>query len=103
MNIALAIILGLIGGLLASYPFQRAAERRSHKQADLPAKKPKAKMRNRTKFTIAAIINIEWYVIACLILSWFDKSVPSELTVGWYAAWTAELGFLFGIRMQSGE
>jgi len=57
----------------------------------------------RHKFTVAAIVNIVWYTIAVLVLSAFDKTVPSELTVAWFSAWTVELGLLFGIEIKSKE
>lgn len=64
-------------------------------------KKLKQKMKRRTKFTILAIFNIIWYTVVVLGLSFFEKTVPSELTVGWYSAWTVELGLLFGIKVRS--
>ena len=62
------------------------------------AKKP---MSRRTKFTILAIINLTWYTIVSLILSYLDHPVPSELTVAWFSAWTVELALLFGIKVKS--
>lgn len=62
----------------------------------------KKKMKNRTKFTIAAMVNIIWYTITVLVLSGFEKSVPDSLTVAWFAAWTAELAILFGLKLKSG-
>lgn len=59
-------------------------------------KKP---IRKRTIFTIIAIINIIWYTVAVLILSAYNKSVPDSLTVAWFAAWTAELAILYGIKI----
>ena len=61
-------------------------------------KKP---LRTRTKFVIAAMVNITWYTVAVLFLSWHDHTVPSELTVAWFAAWTAELAILAGITIKS--
>ena len=43
-------------------------------------------MRKRTKFTIAAIVNLTWYCVAVLILSALGKTVPDSLTVAWFAA-----------------
>ena len=63
-------------------------------------RKKKPKMKKRTKFTIIAVFNIVWYTIAVLILSFFNKMIPSELTVGWYSAWTVELALLFGIKVK---
>ena len=62
---------------------------------------PKKKMRKRTKFTILAIFNIVWYTIAVMILSYYGTEIPSELTIGWYSAWTVELALLFGIKVRS--
>jgi len=56
------------------------------------------KLHNRTKFTIVAIFNITWYTIAVLYLSSKGTTVPSELTIAFFAAWTAELGILYGIK-----
>lgn len=60
----------------------------------------KKKLKNRTKFTILSITMLILYTIAILILTGFDKVVPSELTVAWFSAWTAELGMLFGIKIK---
>lgn len=58
------------------------------------------KMRSRTKFTLVAIFNLEWYTVVALYLSSINVTVPSELTVAWFAAWTVELGLLFGIKIK---
>lgn len=63
----------------------------------LPKFKP---LKRRTVFTIVSIFNLEWYTIVVLILSALDKTVPEELTVAWFAAWTVELGLLFGIKIK---
>ncbi len=60
----------------------------------------KKKLKNRTKFTILSITMLILYTMAVLILTGFDKVVPSELTVAWFSAWTAELGMLFGIKIK---
>lgn len=65
------------------------------------SKRPKKKMKRRTKFTIFAIFNIVWYTLLVLWLSCNDHVVPSELTIGWYSAWTIELALLFGIKVRS--
>ena len=61
------------------------------------------KLKNRTKFTLVAIFNLEWYTVAVFYLSSINVTVPSELTVAWFAAWTVELGLLFGIKIKSKE
>ena len=58
------------------------------------------KMRNRTKFTLVSVFNLEWYTIVALYLSSINVTVPSELTVAWFAAWTVELGLLFGLKIK---
>ena len=58
-------------------------------------------MRKRTKFTIAAIVNLTWYCVVVLVLSALGKTVPDSLTVAWFAAWTAELALLFGIKIKN--
>ena len=58
------------------------------------------KMKKRTKFVIAAMINIIWYTIAVLILSAKDKMVPDALNVAWFGAWTVELALLAGIKVK---
>ena len=60
----------------------------------------KKSMKRRTKFTICAIANIIWYTIAVLIINAMGNEVQSELTVAWFAAWTAELAMLFGIKIK---
>lgn len=62
--------------------------------------KHKKKLKNRTKFAIAACINIIWYTVACLILVIFEKEIPDALTTCWFAAWTVELALLFGIEIK---
>ena len=63
--------------------------------------KKKVPMKRRTKFTILAIMNIIWYTIVVLVLSFYDHTVPAELTTAWFAAWTIELALLFGIKVKS--
>lgn len=58
------------------------------------------KLKSRTKFTLVAIFNLEWYTVVSLYLSSINVTVPSELTVAWFAAWTVELGLLFGIKIK---
>lgn len=57
-------------------------------------------MKKRTKFTILSIMMIVLYTVAVLVLTVFEKTVPSELTVSWFSAWTIELGLLFGIKIK---
>lgn len=57
-----------------------------------------SKVKNRTKFVIIAIVNITVYTIAVLFLSYLGKTVPSELTVAFFSAWTVELAILAGIK-----
>lgn len=57
-------------------------------------------MKKRTKFVIAAIVNLEWYAIAVLIINALGKEVQPELTVAWFASWTAELALLAGIKVK---
>lgn len=64
-------------------------------------RKKKKPLRTRTKFVIAAMVNISWYTIAVLAISCFDHTVPSELTVAWFGAWTVELALLAGIKVKS--
>lgn len=67
-------------------------------------KLPKLKsLKRRTIFTIVSIFNLEWYTVVVLYLSSINVTVPSELTVAWFAAWTVELGLLFGIKIRSKE
>ena len=60
-------------------------------------KKP---IKKRTIFTIVAMIMIFAYTVAVIVATWFDKAIPSELTVAWFSAWTVELGLLFGIKIK---
>lgn len=57
-------------------------------------------MKKRTKFTICAIAAIILYTVAVLALSYHDHAVPDSLTAAYFTAWTAELGFLFGIKIK---
>ena len=62
--------------------------------------KSKPKMKKRTKFTILAVVNLTWYTVVVLIANFFDHTVALELMVGWFAAWTAELALLYGIKVK---
>lgn len=57
-------------------------------------------MKKRTRFTVAAIAAILLYTLAVLALSWCGRTVPAELTVAYFAAWTTELGLLYGIKIK---
>lgn len=63
----------------------------------------KKKMKNRTKFVIAAIIAITSYTITSIVLLFYDKSISDTLTVSWFTAWTAELALLAGIKIKDKE
>ena len=60
----------------------------------------RSKLPKRDKYLIAAIANLLWYCIAALVLTAYDKAVPDTLTVAWFAAWTAELALLAGIKIK---
>ena len=62
--------------------------------------KSKPKMKKRTKFTILAVVNLTWYTVGVWIANFFDHTVSPELTVGWVAAWTAELALRYGIKVK---
>lgn len=57
-------------------------------------------MKTRTKFVLCSVINLIWYTIATLVLTWYDKMVPDSLTVAWFGAWTVELALLAGIKIK---
>lgn len=57
----------------------------------------KKKMKKRDLYLIVAIINIIWFTLAVLWLNHGDHQVSSELIIGWFAAWTAELALLAGL------
>ena len=57
-------------------------------------------MRKRDKYVLAATFNLTWYCIVSLVLTSNDKTVPDSLTVAWFAAWTAELALLAGIKIK---
>lgn len=63
----------------------------------------KPKVKRRTKFTILAMVNLTWYTIVVLIANFFDHTIAPELTVAWFAAWTAELALLFGIKVKGSD
>ena len=58
-------------------------------------------MKKRTKFTIAAMVNIVWYTVVVLIINALGKEVQAELTVAWFSSWTVELGLLAGIKIKA--
>lgn len=55
------------------------------------------KLKKRDLYLIVAIINIIWFTLVVLWLNHGDHEVSSELIVGWFAAWTAELALLAGL------
>lgn len=57
------------------------------------------KIKKRTWFVIAAMINIIWYTIVVLVINAHGNEVQSELTIAWFAAWTAELALLAGLKV----
>lgn len=57
-------------------------------------------MKKRTKFVIAAMVNITWYTIAVLLINYQGKEVQPELTVAFFASWTAELALLAGLKVK---
>jgi len=63
-------------------------------------RKKRAPIKKRTLFVLAAMVNLTWYTIAVLVISWHDHIVPSELTVAWFAAWTVELALLAGLKIK---
>ena len=68
------------------------------KHAEEKTKRPRIK--KRTLFVIAAMLNLTLYTIAVLVISWHDHLVPSELTIAWFSAWTVELGLLAGLKIK---
>lgn len=60
-------------------------------------------MKRRTKFTIVAITAIALMGMAETWLVSRGQTFPDSFIVGWYAAWTAELALLFGLKIKSGE
>lgn len=68
------------------------------KHAEEKTKRPRIK--KRTLFVIAAMLNLTWYTIAVLVISWHDHLVPSELTIAWFSAWTVELALLAGLKIK---
>lgn len=57
-------------------------------------------MKTRTKFVICSVINLIWFTLAVLVLTWFDKTVPDSLITAWFLSWTTELALLAGIKIK---
>lgn len=57
-------------------------------------------MKKRDKYLCIAMANLCWYCVAALLLTAWDKTVPDSLTAAWFAAWTAELALVAGIRLK---
>ena len=57
-------------------------------------------MKTRTKFVICSVINLIWFTLAVLVLTWFDKMVPDSLITAWFLSWTTELALLAGIKIK---
>lgn len=64
-------------------------------------RKTKKKLKTRTKFVAAAMVNITWFTVTCLVLAYVDKTVPDALIIAFFSAWTLELGLLAGIKIKS--
>lgn len=60
-------------------------------------------MKKRTKFTIAAIAAIVGMGLAETWLVSRGQTYPDTFIIGWYAAWTAELALLFGLKVKGKE
>lgn len=60
-------------------------------------------MKKRTKFTIAAVISIVGMGVAETWLVSRGQTFPDSFIIGWYAAWTAELALLYGLKVKSRE
>lgn len=61
------------------------------------------KMKKRDKFVICSMVNITWFTVAALVLAAFDKTVPDALIIAFFAAWTAELAILAGIKIKDNK
>ena len=60
-------------------------------------------MSKRTKFTILAVAAIVGMGLAETWLVSRGQTFPDSFIIGWYAAWTAELALLYGIKIKSKE
>lgn len=57
-------------------------------------------MKKRTKFTIAAIAAVVGMGLGETWLVSRGQTYPDTFIVGWFAAWTAELALLFGLKVK---
>ena len=60
-------------------------------------------MKRRTKFTIVAILAIVAMGVAETWLVTQGQTFPDSFIIGWYAAWTAELALLAGIKIKTND
>ena len=60
-------------------------------------------MKRRTKFTILAVAAIVGMGLAETWLVSRGQTYPDAFIIGWYAAWTAELALLFGLKIKNKE
>jgi uncharacterized membrane protein YbjE (DUF340 family) len=57
-------------------------------------------LRFSKKVVISAICAVVGYTIIVLIFSWFNKMVPTELTVGWFSFWGVEVIALMRLTLE---
>lgn len=60
-------------------------------------------MKRRTKFTVVAILAIVAMGVAETWLVTQGQTFPDSFIIGWYAAWTAELALLAGIKIKTND
>ena len=66
-------------------------------------RKKRQKLRKRDIYLIIAIINVVWYAVAVLVLSYLERTVPDTLTDAWFKVWGLEFALIFGIKVTSKE
>lgn len=58
-------------------------------------------MKKRDKYAIVACSMVVVYIIVYFVLLFLDKQLPTDaVSLGWFGLWTAELGYLFGIKLK---
>lgn len=62
-------------------------------------KKKRKPLRKRDIYLIIAMINVTWYAVAALVLSYHERIVPDSLTSAWFKVWGLEFAIIFGIKV----
>lgn len=58
------------------------------------------KLRFSKKVIVSAICAVVGYTSVALVFTWFEKTIPVELTVGWFGFWGVEVVALMRLTLE---